>query len=69
MGSRACAKYASPIHAFGKRAFAVRPADHQIALEAFEQFVRDDFQRVIFEDADGALVLGERVIEGDLVLR
>jgi hypothetical protein len=53
----------------GARAFAVRPVDGHIALEALEQFVCDDFQRVISEDGDGALILGERVIEGDLVLR
>ena len=53
----------------GARAFTVRPVDRHVALQAFEQLVRDGLQGVISKDVYGAFVLRERVIESDLILR
>ncbi len=52
----------------GARTFTVRPVDRHIALQGFQQFVRDDLQGVVSKDVYGALVLRRRVIEGDLIL-
>jgi hypothetical protein len=45
-----------------------RPTDSHVALEADKQFVRDQLEKIIAHQIDGALVFGRRVIGSNFVL-